>query len=170
LKEEDFEKNDALAEALISLAHAKKVSVATAESCTGGMIAASLTSVAGASEVYKGSIVSYANEAKVALLDVSNQTLLTEGAVSEQTALQMARGARKALATDFAVSTTGVAGPGGGTVQKPVGTVWIAVASVREERATPHRFSGTRAQIRLAATEAALQELAALVQETVIYR
>jgi nicotinamide-nucleotide amidase len=103
--------------------------LATAESCTGGYIASRITSVEGSSEYYKGSVVSYSNEVKKAVLGVSPDTLRQHGAVSEQTAKQMAAGILKLLGTDYAVATTGIMGPGGGTPEKPVGTVWVAVAS-----------------------------------------
>jgi PncC family amidohydrolase len=156
-----------IAREVVELADAKNISIGTAESCTGGMVAAALTSVPGSSEVFKGAVVSYANEVKVALLDVKSETLYKEGAVSEKVALEMARGARKALFVDYAVSITGVAGPGGGSARKPVGTVWIAVVGNKEERAMLHRFTGTREQIRVASTEAALQKLQLFIQDTV---
>ncbi|MDR2587071.1 MAG: CinA family protein [Coriobacteriales bacterium] len=158
---------EALARELVNLADKKNITIGAAESCTGGMVAAALTAVPGASEVFKGAVVSYTNEVKVALLGVRSETLLKEGAVSEQVALEMARGARKSLYADYTVSITGVAGPGGGSARKPVGTVWIAVAGNREERAMLHRFAGTREQVRLASTEAALQKLLLFIQDTV---
>jgi len=103
--------------------------VATAESCTGGQIAHMLTNVPGSSEYYTGSVVAYDNSVKQTLLDVKNETLEKYGAVSEETVKEMAAGARKALKTDFAVATSGIAGPDGGTDSKPVGTIWIAIAS-----------------------------------------
>jgi nicotinamide-nucleotide amidase len=130
------------------------------------MVSAALTSVPGASEVFKGAVVSYTNEVKVALLGVMSESLLKEGAVSEKVALEMVAGARKALYVDYAVSVTGVAGPGGGSARKPVGSVWIAVAGKRDARALLHRFEGTREQIRLAAAEAALQKLLLFIQDT----
>jgi PncC family amidohydrolase len=158
---------EALARELVGLADERNITIGAAESCTGGMVAAALTAVPGASEVFKGAIVSYANEVKVALLDVRSETLFKEGAVSEKVALEMARGACRSLYADYAVSITGVAGPGGGSARKPVGTVWIAVVGGREERAMLHRFAGTREQIRLASTEAALQKLLLFIQDTV---
>jgi PncC family amidohydrolase len=163
----DLDALTGLAREIIDLADAKNVSLGVAESCTGGMVSAVLTSVPGASEVLKGAVVSYTNEVKVSLLGVRSESLLKEGAVSEKVALEMVQGARKALFADYAVSITGVAGPGGGSARKPVGTVWIAVANKREERALLHRFTGTREQIRLGATEAALQKLLLFVQDTV---
>jgi nicotinamide-nucleotide amidase len=103
--------------------------VSTAESCTGGEIAHLITSNAGSSEYYKGSVVAYDNSVKIQLLDVQDSTLLNYGAVSEKAVSQMAIGAKKLFDTDFAVATSGIAGPDGGTEEKPVGTVWIAVAS-----------------------------------------
>lgn len=110
----------------------RKMTVSTAESCTGGGIAARLTSVPGSSEYVKGGIVAYSNEVKVNLLDVSMETLHQVGAVSRETVIQMAKGAMKRLKTDCAIATSGIAGPGGGTPEKPVGTIWMAVAYKNE--------------------------------------
>ncbi len=103
--------------------------LATAESCTGGYLAHLITSVAGSSDYFKGSVVSYANEIKENILGVKPETLLAHGAVSEQTVKEMAAGARQLLGVDYAVSVSGIAGPAGGSAEKPVGTTWIAVAS-----------------------------------------
>ena len=111
---------------------AKKISLSTAESCTGGGIAARITAVPGSSEYFKGGIVAYANEAKQNLLDVQAETLQKHGAVSREVVIQMAKGAMKTLKTDCVVATSGIAGPGGGTPDKPVGTIWIAVAYKKE--------------------------------------
>ncbi len=110
----------------------KKMSLSTAESCTGGSIAALITSVPGSSEYFNGGIVAYSNEVKMNLLHVSPETLEKYGAVSRETVIEMARGAMKALKTDCAIATSGIAGPGGGSIEKPVGTVWIAVAYKNE--------------------------------------
>ena len=120
--------------------------LATAESCTGGALASQLTAMAGASEYYRGGVVAYSNEVKECALSVSHQTLLDHGAVSEETVRQMAEGARSRLGSDYAVATTGIAGPGGGTPQKPVGTVWIAVASRQQTVALLLHFGDRRAQ------------------------
>ena len=112
----------------------KKLTVSTAESCTGGSIAARLTSIAGSSEYFNGSVVAYSNEVKMGLLHVSSETLEQHGAVSEETVIEMVKGAMKALKTDCAVATSGIAGPGGGTPEKPVGTVWIAAGYKNEIR------------------------------------
>ena len=118
-----------IAEAVSRLLKAKGKTVATAESCTGGYIAHLITSKAGSSSIYNGSVVSYANSAKQNLLGVKDTTLQQFGAVSEETVRQMAQGAIAALGTDYAIATSGIMGPDGGTPEKPVGTVWIAVAS-----------------------------------------
>lgn len=114
------------------LLKAKNFSLSTAESCTGGGIAALITSVSGSSEYFKGGIVAYSNEVKADLLHVSVETLVQYGAVSRETVVEMVKGAMKTLKTDCAVATSGIAGPGGGTPEKPVGTVWIAAACKNE--------------------------------------
>ena len=104
-------------------------SISTAESCTGGRIAEALMSVPGASKYFKGGIISYVNEVKESLLGVSHEVLEEKTAVCEEVAIQMVKGACKALNTDYAVSATGVAGPTGGTKEIPVGTIWLACGS-----------------------------------------
>lgn len=104
----------------------------TAESCTGGFIAQLITAMAGSSRYYKGSVVSYANEIKERVLQVSPETLEKEGAVSEATVIQMVKGALEALQTDYAIAVSGIMGPDGGSQEKPVGTVWVAVGNSRE--------------------------------------
>lgn len=129
LGEDILDEEDTPIEILIGeLLKKKNLTLSTAESCTGGSIAARITSVAGSSEYFKGSIVAYANEVKTELLGVSMETLEKRGAVSEETVIEMVKGAMKALKTDCAVATSGIAGPSGGTEEKPVGTVWIAAA------------------------------------------
>ncbi len=100
--------------------------LSTAESCTAGNVAASITAIPGISQFYKGGVVGYSNDVKINLLGVNPQTLETYGAVSEETITEMIKGVMKSLKTDYAVATSGVAGPGGGTPDKPVGTIWIA--------------------------------------------
>jgi len=131
----------------------------TAESCTGGLIGSRITDVPGSSEYYLGGVVSYAYEVKVTLLDVSWDTLNTYGAVSRETVLEMARGARNRLGGDIAISVSGVAGPDGGTPEKPVGTTWIGLVTKEVELATEFRFSGNRKQNKSSAADAALQFL-----------
>ncbi|MFT3747742.1 MAG: competence/damage-inducible protein A [Agriterribacter sp.] len=118
-----------LAKVIGKLLNEKKATVSTAESCTGGYIAHLITSFAGSSDYFKGSVVSYANEVKENVLHVQHETLLTDGAVSEATVRQMVAGVLAAMHTDYAVATSGIMGPGGGTADKPVGTVWIAAGS-----------------------------------------
>lgn len=132
------------------------LTVAAAESCTGGNVAARITANAGSSDYFLGGIVAYSNEAKTTLLQVSEETLETRGAVSAECAHEMAAGARKAFAADFAVATTGIAGPGGATARKPVGLVYIALATADEVTAEEFHFPGNRATVTDAATEAAL--------------
>ena len=135
LGEDILDEEDTPIEILIGeLLKKKKLTLSTAESCTGGSIAARLTSIAGSSEYFNGGIVAYSNEVKMNLLHVSPETLETYGAVSEQTVTEMVKGAMKAMKTDCAVATSGLAGPGGGTPEKPVGTVWIAAGYKNEIR------------------------------------
>ncbi len=106
----------------------KSVTLATAESCTAGNVAAAITSIPGSSHFYKGGVVCYADEVKVDILHVNPETLATYGAVSEEVVTEMVKGAMKTFKTDYAMATSGIAGPGGGTPEKPVGTIWLAVA------------------------------------------
>lgn len=119
-------------EELGNLLKSKKLSLSTAESCTGGGVAAAITSVAGSSEYFMGGIVAYSNDVKISLLHVSSETLEKYGAVSRETVMEMAAGAMNTLKTDCAIATSGIAGPGGGSLEKPVGTIWIAVAYKNE--------------------------------------
>ena len=107
---------------------ARSLTLATAESCTGGSIAAAITSMSGSSDIFKGGVVAYSNEIKERLLGVAHETLENYGAVSESVVREMALGAKSAIRCDCAVATSGIAGPSGGTPEKPVGTVWVAVA------------------------------------------
>ncbi len=133
LGDDIFDEEDTPLEILVgNLLKKKNLTVSTAESCTGGSIAARLTSVPGSSEYFKGGIVAYSNEVKEELLHVSSVTLQERGAVSEETVIEMVKGAMDTLKTDCAVATSGIAGPGGGTKEKPVGTVWIAAAYKKE--------------------------------------
>jgi len=135
------------------------LTVATAESCTGGMVGAALTDVPGSSAAYLGGVVSYSDEAKVTLLGVDPDLIAACGAVSDAVAKAMASGARDALGADVAVSVTGVAGPEGGTADKPVGTVWFGVAGPHGVEAQLRRFAGDRATVRERAKMTALDLL-----------
>ncbi len=134
-------------------------SLATAESCTGGLIGHRITQVPGSSAYYLGGIVSYADAVKRQLLDVPPATLAAEGAVSETTARAMAHGVRRRLNADVGISVTGIAGPSGGSAEKPVGLTWIALATPEGERAQRHVFKGGRAVNKADAAEAALRLL-----------
>lgn len=140
------------------------LSLATAESCTGGLVGGALTAVPGSSDTYRGGIISYTNEVKHRLLGVPEELLSQYGAVSAQVAEAMALGAASALGADVAVSTTGLAGPGGDEFGNPVGTVYLACALRGSVRSVSCRFSGDREQVRRAAVETAL----ALLLRTVI--
>jgi PncC family amidohydrolase len=155
-----------LAKKLVSISAEKQVTFGTAESCTGGLISAFVTDIAGASAVFFGGIVSYDNSIKENLLGVRAQTLVEKGAVSPETAQEMSLGALRALQVDYAVAVTGIAGPGGGTAQKPVGLVYISTASQNEVIVTENHFSGTREEIRLQTVEKALSLLIAAIERS----
>lgn len=131
----------------------------TAESCTGGLLANRLTDVPGSSEYFLGGFVAYAYEAKVASLHVSWDTLQAYGAVSAETVLEMARGARRALDADLAISISGIAGPGGGLPNKPVGTTWFGLVAADGEWTFLREFEGNRLENKAQASEVALQLL-----------
>lgn len=137
---------ETLAELVHKVLTEKHATLAIAESCTGGTIASRLTAQAGASAYLKGGVVAYSNEVKESHLGVRHETLGTHGAVSEETVREMAEGVRMRMDADYAIATTGVAGPDGGTPEKPVGTVWIAVASRKEIVAQLLQFGGNRRQ------------------------
>ena len=137
-----------LAAEVIELLKAKNKTLATAESCTGGMIGAAITSVPGSSEVYGFGFITYANEAKEQLLGVKHETLAAHGAVSPETAAEMAAGARRAAKADIAIAVTGIAGPGGGTPEKPVGLVYVGISSDKGTRTLKLNLSGDRDQVR----------------------
>lgn len=124
------------------------LSLTVAESCTGGLIAARITSLPGSSAYFQGSVVAYSNRVKADLLQVPQSALDTYGAVSEPVAQAMAEGVRRLLGSDLALAVTGVAGPDGGTVEKPVGTVFIAIADQHGCRVERFSFDGNRDQVR----------------------
>ncbi|MBF0538099.1 MAG: CinA family protein [Nitrospirae bacterium] len=150
--------DNTLAERVVALASDKGKTIAVAESCTGGMVAAAITSVAGCSRMFSGGVVSYSNDLKELFLDVSRETLQNHGAVSPQTALEMVIGLHERTDADLTVAITGIAGPSGGTIEKPVGLVYIAIRGCRGvERVREFRFTGDRQQIRLQSTSEALR-------------
>ena len=135
----------------------KNFTVCTAESCTGGNIAHQITLVSGSSSYYVGSVVSYANEVKINTLGVPAEYIEKYGAVSQQTVEAMAVGVRRLMDTDYSIATSGIAGPGGGSAEKPVGTVWMAVSDKENVYSQLCNFSGTRAEVIAQATEAAFE-------------
>jgi len=149
-----------IAEAVLAACRRRGWRVATAESCTGGLVAAALTAISGASDVFERAFVTYSNESKIEMLAVPRETIVSHGAISAETAEAMARGAARRALADVAVSVTGIAGPRGATAQKPVGLVYLGVArrdgACRVERRI---FPGDRAAIRQAALVEALQML-----------
>ena len=144
---------------ILKTAKEKKLKIACAESCTGGLVGAALTEFPGSSEIFNGSAVTYSNEAKKNILGVKENTLKNFGAVSEQCALEMAQGALKIYDSDIAVSITGIAGPDGGSELKPVGTVCFGVASKNEAKTFTEKFTGSRADIRNEAVNFALEKI-----------
>ena len=160
------EDNRSVEEIVLDEARERGLSLGTAESCTGGLVAARLTSVPGSSDVFRGGIVAYDNDVKVERLGVSQETLAAHGAVSAETAAAMAQGAREALRADMAVSDTGIAGPGGATPEKPVGLVYVHAQGPGGELALELLLSGDREAVRARATAAALHLLRALLAQS----
>lgn len=148
-----------LASQVGELLRSRGLTLALAESATGGLVSSLVTSVAGSSAYFRGSIVAYDNEAKVRLLGVSRESLARYGAVSEVVAVEMARGARDAFAARVALADTGIAGPGGATEGKPVGLFYIALATDRGAQARRYALTGERLQIQQQAALAALEWL-----------
>ena len=144
---------------LVAVCKQKTLTLGTAESCTGGGVAEAITAVAGSSSAFTGGFVTYTNELKMALLGVSSEVIDTETEVSHACAKAMAEGARKRLGTTYALSTTGYAGPGGGTKEKPVGLVYISVASPETTVVTKNLFTGNREEVRLQTVAKALSLL-----------
>ena len=153
------------AEKLVRALTEKKMTCATAESCTGGGVGYTITAVSGASAVFWGGVISYDNSVKRDVLGVPKEVLATKGAVSPECAAAMAEGARRLLKTDLAVSLTGIAGPGGGTDEKPVGLVWFGLASKSSTTTEKMIFSGDRERVRASAIEHALRLLLAASSE-----
>ena len=142
---------------------ARGYTISCAESCTGGLLTSTLTDVPGSSAYVMGSVVSYSNDVKSRILHVAEGTLSAHGAVSPETARAMAEGVRNLMQTDVGVGITGIAGPGGGTPDKPVGLVYIAVSALGKTSVEKNGFSGVRAEIKRAAVNKTL----AMVQEMI---
>ena len=165
MEEALLKKEEAPESRLVKLLLEKDLQITCAESCTGGMITSLLVNVPGVSEILMESYVTYSNEAKHRLLGVEQEALSKYGAVSQQVAFQMAEGAARAAGADAAIAVTGIAGPGGGTAQKPVGLVYIGTYLCGNIRVTENHFLGERYEIRRQAAEAALLQLTAQLTE-----
>lgn len=139
--------------------------LAVAESCTGGLISHMLTNVAGSSTYFVGGVISYAYETKVRLLEVKWETLEKHGAVSDKTVMEMAYGVRSAMAADIGLAVSGIAGPSGGTPEKPVGTVWIGLSSPHHEDAQHFLFQGDRLAIKEQSAQAALKMMVEFLRQ-----
>ncbi len=155
----DPEPENALARRAGELLRARRLTLATAESCTGGGLGDAITNVAGSSDYYCGGVIAYANAAKERLLAVPAEMLRAHGAVSAEVASAMATGARQLLQVDLALSTTGIAGPGGGSAEKPVGLVYVALASAEGTQKRRYLWRGSRSENKRASIRAALELL-----------
>lgn len=151
--------NKTIEEKIVEKCIAQKATVSTAESCTGGLVAATLVNVAGVSEIFREGYITYANGAKERILGVSEETLKEHGAVSAETAYEMALGCARTAHSDYSVVTTGIAGPGGGTPEKPVGLVYLGCYAKGRIYTKECHFEGTRMEIRSAAALSALKFL-----------
>ncbi len=147
-----------IAEQLGRVLRDRGLKLAVAESCTGGLIGHFITEIPGASEYFLGGIVAYSNDAKIKILGVKEETILKYGAVSEECALEMVKSASRIFNADVAISTTGIAGPGGGTPEKPVGLVYIGIKTPWSLRTNRYIFSGSRSEIKRKIAEQALRD------------
>ena len=145
-----------LEEEIGKLLNKHRLTIAIAESATGGLVSHRITNISGSSDYFKGSVVSYANEAKIGALGVAEETIATYGAVSEQTGREMAEGVRRLLNADIGLSDTGIAGPTGATPDKPVGLFYIALSTAKGTYCQRHIFHGDRLGNKHSAAEAAL--------------
>lgn len=137
----------------------QSLTISAAESCTGGLLSHVLTGVSGSSQYFIGGVVAYSNQIKEQVLGVKHQTLMAYGAVSEETAREMAVGIRERFNTDIGLSTTGIAGPTGGTPTKPVGLVWMGISTEKETYAFECRFEGTRDKVKVSTVQEILNRL-----------
>ena len=154
-----------LAQVAGEMLRSRGFTVSLAESCTGGLIGHRITNIPGSSDYFLGGVISYSNEAKERILGIPQETLLNYGAVSEETATAMARGARKLFGSHLALAVTGIAGPTGGMPEKPVGLVYIALSTEDDERCQRFVWSGDRRQNKDQSAEAALQLLISYLEE-----
>ena len=153
------------AEELVKLLIEKKETVSTAESCTGGLIGGAITSVSGASEVFEQGFITYANSAKQKLLGVKSITLKNFGAVSVETCFEMAKGVCKKAKSNLGIAVTGIAGPGGGTEEKPVGLVYIGIAYKKKVTIFEYNFTGNREEVRRGTVVSALKHAREVIAE-----
>lgn len=160
-----IEKDIALEKAVLDFMESKQLTLSTAESCTGGYISHLITQHAGSSKVFLGGAISYSNNLKISMLGVSDETLASYGAVSEETVREMAQGAKNNYKSDYSISVSGIAGPDGGSTEKPVGTVWIAVAGKNKILSKKYTFGNKRAQNIERASISALTLLFKLLKE-----
>ena len=158
-----------LAKVVLREARERGVTIAAAESCTGGLVGATLTEIADSSDVFLGSAVCYSNEAKRDILSVPDALFAISGAVSPECAAAMARGAAKRFKSSIALAVTGIAGPGGGSEEKPVGTVWFGISDQFGERVFIRHFHGSRSTIRVCATREALSLLRRALSEGICH-
>ena len=168
--EECFNEKENLEESLIKMLAERSMTVTTAESCTGGLLSGTLVNVPGASEVLGEAYVTYSNEAKQRLVHVRKETLEKFGAVSEETAKEMAEGAALAAGADVAISTTGIAGPGGGTVEKPVGLVYIGCCVKENVQVIKCLFHGNRMENRMHTVQEAVRLAVKMVKNIEIVK
>ena len=159
------DEDDDLASVVLEQCRGAKLRLATAESCTGGMLGSRITAIPGSSEVYIGGVIAYADEVKVAELGVPADALREHGAVSDVVARAMARGARSRFGTDIGVGITGIAGPGGGSTEKPVGTVWIAVDARDRQRSLGRVYVGDREEVRRRSCQSALDMIRRMLSD-----
>ena len=141
----------------------KKLSISTAESCTGGLLGANFTAISGSSAWYKGGVIAYSNEIKEQVLSVLSSTLEKEGAVSAQTVEEMAVGVSRLFDTEYAISISGIAGPTGGTIEKPVGLVYIGIKAENETLTYKCNFSGNRDEVRDSTVKFCIEKLIELI-------
>lgn len=150
-------RRNTIAEKLGSMLKRRGMTLAVAESCTGGLVGGAITAIPGSSAFFRGGVIAYENNVKHRVLGVPVRILERHGAVSAHTVIAMARGAQKLLTAECAIAVSGVAGPGGGTKEKPVGLVWIGIAVKKEVHAFEERFSGNRSDIRNRTVKRALE-------------
>ena len=161
-------KTETIEERIVTELIDRQLTVTTAESCTGGLLGATLVNVPGVSEVYKEGYITYSDEAKEKLLGVSHETLETYGAVSAETAGEMARGAANAADVDASIAVTGIAGPDGGTAEKPVGLVYMGCFCKGNTCVEKHIFDGDRSQVRAQSVQAALRLLKTMLEQSTV--